>query len=71
MNVNFATKNITTAKKYLENAKYDWLSTEMKEIIINNLGDDCKVQDPEMYSHPRITVFEQRIADLINVKEND
>ena len=59
MNVNFATSEKTTAKKYFESSKYNWLSKEKKQVILDNLSKDCRVQDPTMYDKPRITVFNQ------------
>ena len=66
MNISFSTINKSTAKKYLDDKKYDYFSSEAKVLILECVGKDTlRVQDPYMYPSPSLEIMNKEIYNKI------
>lgn len=54
MNISFSTICPKNAEEFLRSSKYSFLSEEKKKYILENLGQELRVQDPSFYETPVI-----------------
>lgn len=52
--IHFSTKCRNEAQKRFGDPKFNWLSKAAKEYILDNIGNDLRVQCPVMYPSPQI-----------------
>lgn len=65
MNIEFATKDHVTARRYLDTEQMDYLTAETKEFILDGVKKGiCRVRDPLMYGGSSGVVPETRDRDV-------
>ena len=66
MNISFSTIDKSTARKYLNDKKYDYFNEKTKELILECVGKDTlRVQDPFMYPSPSLEIMNKETYDKI------
>lgn len=65
MNIEFATKDPVTARRYLDTEQMDYLTAETKEFILDGVKKGiCRVRDPLMYGGASGVVPETHDRDV-------
>jgi hypothetical protein len=66
MKISFSTICRETARKYLNDPKYNYFNDEVKELILKYVGKGVlRVQDPFMYPNPSLEIEKQEVYNEI------